>query len=61
MTDITKCANGCGRMLLCHRYTAPTHSHRQSMADFRPYAKTGVCAEYWPNAVALAAQDGEHS
>lgn len=54
MTDITKCANGCKKQLLCKRWTAPHHQFRQSMADFKPDPVTGVCESFYPNVVALA-------
>lgn len=51
MSDITKCANGCSKELYCKRWTAPSHQYRQSVADFKPDPKTGICAEFWGNAV----------
>lgn len=54
MSDITKCANGCAKQLLCKRWTAPHHQFRQSIADFRPDPVTGICADFLPNIVAQA-------
>lgn len=52
MSDITKCATPCSKKLHCHRYTAPQHKYRQSMAAFKPDPATGVCSDFWPNKVA---------
>lgn len=57
MTDISKCASGCSRQLLCYRWTAPSHEYRQSYAEFQPDPKTGLCGDYLANAVALAKDD----
>lgn len=54
MSDISKCQNGCSRQLLCKRYTVPAHQFRQSYMDFKPDPVTGICADYMPNAVAMA-------
>lgn len=52
-SDITKCAHGCKRQLLCRRWTASPHG-LQSYAEFSQDTNAGTCEGYWPNAVALA-------
>lgn len=57
MSDITKCAYGCSKQLLCKRWTVPDHQFRQSVADFKPEIASGTCFNFWPNAVAEAEID----
>lgn len=57
MTDIQKCLNGCSKQLLCKRYTAPAGSRRQSYADYKPNPETGICTDYYPNAIGSVSQE----